>query len=90
MDYQHKWLQWASSRKHDVRSSFIWSIVNVENADFQAPESYHQTNRFCINLVFSPITRIDIGAEYIYGTRENKDRRSGSSDQIQFVGIFRF
>ena len=72
VDYQHKWLDRRSWRKHHLRSSVIWSIVNVENTDFQAPESYHQTNRFCINLIFSPITRIDVGLEYIYGTRENR------------------
>jgi uncharacterized coiled-coil protein SlyX len=90
VDYQHRWHHWESWRQHNVRSSVIWGFVNVENTDFQAPESYHRTNRYCINLVFSPIKRIDIGAEYIYGTRENKDGRSGSSDQIQGVAIFRF
>lgn len=90
VDYQHRWVFGDSWRQHNVRSSFIWGFVNVENTDFQAPDSYHQTNRFCINLIFSPIKRIDIGAEYIYGTRKNKDGRSGSSDQIQGVAIFRF
>jgi len=90
VDYQHKWRHWESWRQYNVRSSLIWGFVNVENTDFQAPESYHRTNRYCINLIFSPIKRIDIGAEYIYGTRENKDGRSGSADQIQGVAIFRF
>ena len=90
VDYQHSWSHWERWRELDPRSSFIWSIVDVKNTDFQAPESYHQTNRFCGTLVFSPITRIDVGLEYVYGTRENKDQRSGSSDQIQFVGLFRF
>ena len=90
VDYQHKWRHWESWRQYNVRSSLIWGFVNVENTDFQAPESYHRTNRYCINLIFSPIKRIDIGGEYIYGTRENKDGRSGSADQIQGVAIFRF
>lgn len=90
VDYQHRWSYWESWQQYDVRSSLIWGFVNVENTDFQAPESYHRTNRYCINLIFSPIKRIDIGAEYIYGTRENKDGRSGSADQIQGVAIFRF
>jgi len=40
--------------------------------------------------VFSPLERIDLGLEYIYGTRENKDGSQGSADQVQAVGIFRF
>ncbi len=90
VDFQHKWWFWERWRQHNVRSSFIWGFVNVENTDFQAPDSYHRTNRLCANLVFSPIKRIDVGGEYIYGTRENKDGSSGSADQIQFVAIFRF
>ena len=90
VDYQHQWRHWDSWRKYNVRSSFIWGFVNVENTDFQASDSYHRTNRLCATLVFSPISRIDVGAEYVYGTRENKDRRWGSSNQIQFVGLFRF
>ena len=90
VDYQHKWKQREGWRKYEVRSSLIWGFVFVKNRDFQAPESYHKTNRICGNVVFSPISRIDVGLEYIYGTRENKDGRSGSSDQIQFVGIVRF
>jgi hypothetical protein len=90
VDYQHKWKHREIGRKFDVRSSLIWGFVAVHNTDFQAPESYHKTNRVCGNLVLSPISRIDVGLEYIYGTRENKDGRSGNADQIQFVGIFRF
>jgi hypothetical protein len=73
-----------------LRSSFIWSFVTVDNLSFQAPDAYHQTNRYSVNVVFSPIDRIDVGVEYIYGTRENKDGQTGSSDQVQLVGIFRY
>ena len=64
--------------------------VKVDNLDFQLPEAYKRTNRFSVNVVLSPIDRIDIGVEYIYGSRENKDGETGTADQIQVVGIFRF
>ena len=90
LDYEHQWKEWARTEKMKLRSSFIWSFVTVDNLSFQLPDAYHQTNRYSVNVVFSPIDRIDVGVEYIYGTRENKDGNTGSSDQFQIVGIFRF
>lgn len=90
LDYEHQWKEWARARKMKLRSSLIWSFVSVENLDFQLPSAYKRTNRYSVNLVFSPLERIDLGLEYIYGTRENKDGSQGSADQIQAVGIFRF
>jgi hypothetical protein len=89
-DYEHQWKEWETTRVMKLRSSFIWSFVTVDNLDFQLDDAYHQTNRYSVNLVFSPIERIDVGIEYIYGTRENKNGARGSSDQFQIVGIFRF
>jgi len=90
LDYEHQWKEWARARKMKLRSSLIWSFVEVDNLDFQLPSAYKRTNRYSVNLVFSPLERIDLGLEYIYGTRENKDGSQGSADQVQAVGIFRF
>jgi hypothetical protein len=90
LDYEHQWKAWETTRKMKLRSSFIWSFVTVDNLDFQLDSAYHETNRYSVNLVFSPLERIDLGIEYIYGTRRNKDGSKGSADQLQVVGIFRF
>ena len=90
LDYEHQWKRWAKTRTMRLRSSFIWSFVTVDNLAFQLPDAYRKTNRYSVNLVFSPTPRIDCGVEYIYGTRQNLDGRKGSADQIQVVGIFRF
>ena len=36
------------------------------------------------------IPRIDLGVEYLHGSRENKDGNRGTADQAQIVGNFRF
>jgi hypothetical protein len=90
LDYEHQWKQWETTRKMKLRSSLIWSFVTVDNLDFQLPSAYHKTNRYSVNVVFSPLQRIDIGVEYIYGTRVNNDGHKGNADQLQAVGIFRF
>lgn len=90
LDYEHQWDAWKATQKMKLRSSLIWSFVTVNNLTFQLPDAYHKTNRYSLNLVFSPLNRIDIGVEYIYGTRENKDGHQGNADQVQLVGNFRF
>jgi hypothetical protein len=90
LDYEHTWKEWQFTRKMNLRSAVIYSFVAVDNRGFQAGDAYHRTNRLTGSLVFSPIERIDIGVEYLYGTRENKDGHKASADQLQCVGIFRF
>jgi hypothetical protein len=90
LDYEHQWKNWETTRVMKLRSSFIWSFVTVDNLSFQPGEAYHKTNRYSANLVFSPLDRIDIGVEYIYGTRQNFNGHKAGSDQVQAVGIFRF
>lgn len=65
----------------NLRSALIWSFVTVDNLDFQLPDAYHKTNRYSANLVFSPIERIDLGVEYLYGTRRNLDGHKGNADR---------
>jgi len=90
VDFEHQWRAWETTRAIRLRSSFIWSYVLVDNFEFQPDDAYKRTNRVSANLVFSPIQRIDVGFEYIYGTRENKGGNNGSSNQLQLVGAFRF
>jgi len=88
--YEHMWKRWQFTRDMNLRSAFNWSFVEVHNLDFQLSTAYKRTNRYAVNIVFSPTERIDLGIEYLYGTRENLDGHKGNADQIQLVGIFRF
>jgi hypothetical protein len=88
--YEHRWKEWKMVETMNLRSTFLWSIVVVDNLDIQAPDAYRKTNRFAGNLVFSPTTRADLGVEYIFGTRANKDGQSGHANQVQIVALVRF
>jgi hypothetical protein len=100
LDYEHQWKEWERARTIKLRSSFIWSFVEVDSTSFRdfvttdptfnPGSAYRKTNRYSVNLVLSPTPRIDCGVEYIYGTRENLDGLSNSARQVQIVGIFRF
>ena len=74
----------------NLRSTVLWSIVLVDNDASQPPDAYYKTNRLAINLVYSPSRRVDVGVEYIWGNRTNKDRQHAEANQVQAVALFRF
>jgi hypothetical protein len=90
VDYEHVWKEWSAMEHMNLRSTVLWSFVGVHNFDFQPSDAYWKTNRLAVNTIFSPSTRVDMGIEYIYGNRYNKDGARGSANQIQLVGLFRF
>jgi hypothetical protein len=81
--YQHWW-------RDSARSTVNLSWVNVDNTDFQAGFAYHRTFRGAVNYIWSPTPRIDLGAEIIYGTRENKDKQKANATQLQISTKYRF
>lgn len=79
-----KW--WRDS----LRSTFIASFVDVDNEDFQADDAYDRTERLSANLIWSPTPRIDIGGEFLWGKRFDKDGASGDATQLQISAKYRF
>jgi hypothetical protein len=81
--YQHWW-------QPKLRSTFLYSIVDVDTYGFQPDSAYARTQRVAANLLWSPIPRIDVGAELLYGKRTNKDDSSGDAIQMQIAAKYRF
>jgi hypothetical protein len=88
--YEHAWKSWGVGREMKLRSTVLWSFVDVDNFEFQAPDAYNYTHRLAVNAIFSPAERAEVGVEYIYGQRTNKDGNHGSANQIQLVMLFGF
>jgi len=81
--YQHWW-------QEKLRSTMTYSWVDVDNVDFQDDSDYANTDRAIVNLLWSPVDRIDVGGELLWGRRENKDGASATARQIQFSAKYRF
>jgi flagellar motor protein MotB len=79
-----KW--WAPT----FRSNFNYSFVSVDNADFQPDEAYKKTRRATANVIWSPTPRVDFGAEFLYGYRENKNSENANAAQLQLSGTYRY
>ena len=63
-----------------MRSSFIYGYVNVNNRySIDAPDAYKNTSRFSANFIWSPIARIDLGAEFLMGSRTNQNGETGKA-----------
>ncbi len=79
--------RWWTER---FRSTFVYSKVYVDNLDIQPDGAYKTTDRVTGNLLFSPVPRVDLGLELLWGQRENKDGQNGKAKQIQFAWIYRY
>ena len=73
-----------------MRSTFLVSAVRIDNYDCQLGDAYKQTARFSGNFIWSPIPRVDIGTELIWGQRTNKDNKDASALQLQLATKYRF
>lgn len=84
VSWQHWW------GLNQLRSNFTFGVVEVNNPGFIEDDAYQSTLRFSSNLIWSPIPRIDLGAEYLWGRRENEDGENGDATQLQFAVKYRF
>jgi len=81
--FQHWW-------DERMRSTFLISFVRIDNYDYQPDDAYKQTARFSGNFIWSPVPRVDIGTELIWGERTNKDNNNASALQLQLATKYRF
>lgn len=86
VSWQHWW------PINELRSNFTFGAVGVDNPGFLDDDSdaYQRTLRVSSNLIWSPIPRIDIGGEYLWGQRENTNGDRGDATQLQFAVKYRF
>ena len=73
-----------------LRSTGTFGVVFVDNVDIQANDALRLTTRSSFNIAWSPISRADLIAEFLFGRRENKDGQDGRAGQLQLGWIFRF
>ncbi len=83
------WQHWWAGQR-SFRSNFTFGYVDVNNPGFIAADAYKRTYRLSGNLLWSPTNRIDLGAEYLWGRRENENGDEGDATQIQLMSRYRF
>jgi hypothetical protein len=81
--YDHWWAaRWSSS--------IGYSFTDVDNTNFQEPDAYASGQYASVNLLHHPADNILIGAELMYGKRDNNDNASGDDVRFQFSVKYAF
>ncbi len=73
-----------------VRSSAIYSFVQVQNTEGQIASTYHQGQYMGGNLIWNPFGSLTVGGEFLYGWRVNKDDTTGNAPRIQVSAKYNF
>jgi DcaP outer membrane protein len=73
-----------------VRSSAIYSFVQVQNTEAQVASIYHQGQYMGGNLIWNPFGSLTVGGEFLYGWRVNKDDSTGNAPRIQISAKYNF
>lgn len=74
--YTHRWSNtWRST------ASYGW--VRIDNKHSQSPDAYHATDYASLNIIYTPLPRLDVGAEVLYGRKEVKDGSTGDVWRFQ-------
>jgi hypothetical protein len=81
--FQHWW-------NDTMRSTFVMTSTYVDNQRFQSDDAYYRGQRASGNILWSPIPRIDVGFEFIWGTRRNNDGQKGIARQTQMAVKYKF
>ena len=80
---QHFWLP-------QLRSSIIYSFVQVQNTAAEPGSTYHQGDYAAGNLIWNPFGSLTVGGEFLYGWRDNKDGTTGNAPRLQFSAKYNF
>ncbi|MFV0443219.1 MAG: DcaP family trimeric outer membrane transporter [Planctomycetaceae bacterium] len=82
--WQHHWTD-------SLRSNWTYRSAIVSNSTYQPTDALHRHSYNAVNLIWSPLKSrsVDIGAEYLWGRRENKDGHSASAHRLQLSVTWR-
>jgi len=81
--YDHWWSdKWSSS--------IGYSVTEVDNTNFQDPGAFHKVDYASGNLLYYPADNLMIGAELMWGERQNNDGATEDDFRFQFSVKYNF
>ena len=81
--YQHFWLQ-------KLRSNAVFGMTDVNNRATQAADALDRTLYTALNLIWSPVSQVDLGMEGLWGQRRNLDGEKAWVPRLQFSAKFKY
>ncbi len=84
VSYQHFWME-------NLRSTVMYSLAERDNdLNFVTDTANKQYQSVHANLIWSPIPRVNMGIEYIWGYREIENGEDGDMNRIQAGFQYKF
>lgn len=81
--YDHLWsTQW--------RSVVGYSEAAQDNTSNQTASAMHKGRYASANLLYTPVKKVLVGGELLWGERENKNGASGNDSRVQFSAKYEF
>jgi hypothetical protein len=82
--YQHVWNDF-------LRSNVSYRTGTQQNVAAQPDDAFRRNQYFVVDLICSPLEDrlVDVGVEYLWGFRENKNADSADAHRVQVSVIFR-
>jgi len=84
VSYRH---YWTDTIRSSVAYSYGEADYPTELTGTAVNKDLHSVHA---NLFWSPVPRVDLGVEYMYGLRELEDGREGDINRLQFTAVYRF
>lgn len=82
--YRHLW-------NAKLRSTLVYSMFNADNdIALTGGKVTAKTESMRINLLYSPVANITVGAEYAHAMRELENGQQGDMDRLQFSAKYAF
>ena len=74
-------LQWTK----ELSSALGYSLVEVDNTNFQEGSAFHRGEYASANLLWTPAAPVLTGLEFLWGKRTDNDGDSGTDKRAQFT-----
>jgi hypothetical protein len=81
--YDHYW-------NDKFSTSLGYSQVKVNNLNFQTGDTFNRGQYASVNLLYTPIAPVMLGAEFLWGERKDKNGAVGDDSRVQFTFKYSF
>ena len=81
---------WRHAFTPKLRTNLIYARSDYDNDGTLGPLVTKSVQSIRGNIFYTPMPKVDIGAEYMYGVREIEDGRKGDINRVQFTTKYSF
>ena len=81
---------WNHRLTERFQSNLVYGFARVSNSAGQTSDAFHRSEYLSGNLILTPLPRLDLGLEMLWGSRQDKNGARGEAVRMQFSTTYRF